>query len=1018
MVIGVGGIGKTRLLSEAWRRAEIEPSAITVRCSQQGLMPLDPIARLADRLGCGEAVDLLQDASIDDDTSRSDVQRRTAVVARVAREILRAASDRRGVLVVDDLHWSSATAQPYFEMLIEEIEQAPSDAPVLLVLSTRPVPHDHPVRSLLSRVERLPYTTKLAVEGMSPEEEATLVRSMAEQASPTLLSLIHRSARGNPLRARAVLEIARERGLDRLAAVPDPRMLGQVELPIDVDDPITSWLMGLDDTVTGALGACAVLDEEFTVADAAFLWRLPARSVERLLDRGIRMGLLGGDGRTLWFAHPHYREVLAEMLGVVERMGVHARSAELLSARRPASVRDDIAIGVHLLAAGSASLPGRAASFSRAGAGSMRIASWSEAARFFEAAESQAAADGNPVPSGLHLSAGRAHYLNHDYRAAVRHLRIALGESRALGDESAECTALVHLMWCGVSADSASLRRPSDSHDVAIFLETARDKRLRSRALEVLAESQIAAGHLEAGAATARDALEMAEASQDGRAIAFARFAIGFAHLSGAEIDLAIDELTQADRAAVDTGDWYMQSGIKARLAFALLARGDIEVSDRVADESIAIARQQAEYTAQALSGIVQVAIAACRGDYRNAEEQLAAAVQSTERSGHNVGVLFLAPLTTFIALRQDLAADAHSAHERWPELPIGVAASLDDAIGVEVDRSPRHPDLRLPNTPTLVGAANLVAQVEAALRRRDLDTLREAVPRLRRLDDLGLIIPPGYPVLIPRLTADAEAAIGEDEQSAASYGRAVAISRSGELYPELAYALLGSAVGESDRRGGSRDVARQSAIEALSLAERLGLTDIGDRASRLLRQTIDSPAAIEARGGDWRVILSSDVQGSTAISNDYGDPVYHEVVSLHHNLVQSICKANGGTWFSDGGDGLMIWFADTDSAVRSAIEIQDAVADERADHLAIKIGLAGGEPLFRDDRPFGLVVNRAARMEAAAAGGEITLDEYVAAHVSGAWPVEDRGVVDLKGIGPHRITALRYRDIRPGIDR
>ncbi len=73
-----------------------------------------------------------------------------------------------------------------------------------------------------------------------------------------------------------------------------------------------------------------------------------------------------------------------------------------------------------------------------------------------------------------------------------------------------------------------------------------------------------------------------------------------------------------------------------------------------------------------------------------------------------------------------------------------------------------------------------------------------------------------------------------------------------------------------------------------------------------------------------------------------------------------------------------------------------------------MKVGLAGGEPLFHDGRPYGLVVNRAARLVGLAAGGQILCDEAVA----GSLPADVQGVpgptVSLRNMGEHRIVEIR----------
>ena len=73
---------------------------------------------------------------------------------------------------------------------------------------------------------------------------------------------------------------------------------------------------------------------------------------------------------------------------------------------------------------------------------------------------------------------------------------------------------------------------------------------------------------------------------------------------------------------------------------------------------------------------------------------------------------------------------------------------------------------------------------------------------------------------------------------------------------------------------------------------------------------------------------------------------------------------------------------------------------------LALRIALAGGVPLFHGGRPYGVVLNRAARLVAQAAPGRIVVDEAVAAQLE-ADVIETAESVELRGIGPHRVAVL-----------
>jgi len=148
-----------------------------------------------------------------------------------------------------------------------------------------------------------------------------------------------------------------------------------------------------------------------------------------------------------------------------------------------------------------------------------------------------------------------------------------------------------------------------------------------------------------------------------------------------------------------------------------------------------------------------------------------------------------------------------------------------------------------------------------------------------------------------------------------------------------------------------------------------------------LARSTIDHPAVVSGRGGNWRVVMITDIVGSTAISSNLGDIAYLHLVLEHHDIVRQCLTEWDGHEFSEAGDSLLAWFESTESAVRAAFAVQDAVAlrPSGGARLSIRVGLAGGEPLFHDGRPYGLVLNRAARIAATTRDDDVLVDEAVA---------------------------------------
>jgi class 3 adenylate cyclase len=215
----------------------------------------------------------------------------------------------------------------------------------------------------------------------------------------------------------------------------------------------------------------------------------------------------------------------------------------------------------------------------------------------------------------------------------------------------------------------------------------------------------------------------------------------------------------------------------------------------------------------------------------------------------------------------------------------------------------------------------------------------------------------------------------------------------------------LGWARAEAVAPKGSTDAVRRRAEEAARVGRRHGLFDVAREATALTLSELDDPRSVARRGGDWCVVMLTDIVGSTEVSRVAGDRTYYELVNEHHHIVRGCLATHSGTEFSETGDGLFAWFTSTRDAVRCALSVQRQLAlrtPSRPD-LKVRVAVAGGEPLVSGGRPFGLVLNRAARLVGLAEGGQIVVDEAVAAEAEEWVPLRRAPVVELRGLGGHQ---------------
>jgi len=182
-----------------------------------------------------------------------------------------------------------------------------------------------------------------------------------------------------------------------------------------------------------------------------------------------------------------------------------------------------------------------------------------------------------------------------------------------------------------------------------------------------------------------------------------------------------------------------------------------------------------------------------------------------------------------------------------------------------------------------------------------------------------------------------------------------------------------------------------------------------------------EATPAEPAEPGAFRTVLFTDVEGSTALTQRLGDAKARELLREHERIVREALKAHGGSEVKTMGDGFMASFPSATKALECAIAMQRAFAEhnESAEEpIRVRVGLNAGEPIAEDDPDgrgdlFGTAVNEAARITAAAKGGEILVADVVRQLTKGKdFLFADRGQTSLRGFeDPVRLFEVRWRE-------
>jgi class 3 adenylate cyclase len=206
-------------------------------------------------------------------------------------------------------------------------------------------------------------------------------------------------------------------------------------------------------------------------------------------------------------------------------------------------------------------------------------------------------------------------------------------------------------------------------------------------------------------------------------------------------------------------------------------------------------------------------------------------------------------------------------------------------------------------------------------------------------------------------------------------------------------------------------------AIAALSLS--------GDSSDRLAASSVvppstpsrpEAPASAAIASAEHRpiTVMFCDLVGSTSLAARLDPEDWRNLVGGYLDAASAAVTSLGGHVLKKLGDGLMALFGypqaqenDGERAVRAALAIQRALVDLNARNaptgapeLSARIGLDSGRVVVdATGEVYGDAPNVAARVQSAAAPGEIWITRAVHRQIAGLFVAEDKGEHELKGV-------------------
>jgi len=988
-------------------------------------------------------------------------QARFRLFDSIATFLTRLAGERPLLIVLDDLHWADEPSL----LLLRFVARRLAGTGLLVLGTYRDVElgRHHPLAATLAELAGFEATRRLSLRGLDTPGVARFIELTAgADAAPGLVEAVREQTDGNPFFVAEVVRLLASEG--KLAdGAPLAEGLG---IPQGVREVVGRRLDRLSESTNETLRLAAVCGRHF---HACVLERVGNRSAEQVaggLQEAADARLVvpsRSDPDLHSFAHALVRETLLAEVPAPRLAAIHGEiGAALEQIHADRLDRHLSELAHHHLAAAPGADSERAIGYARRAAAQARgRLAYEDAAGLLRRALE--VLDLGPAPDpelrlGLTVELGEAETRAGRYRDARSTLEQGASIARELGRR--DDLARIALDICVLSEAGVVDEPLIELLEEALASCREGDSGLRAELLSGLAQQLYWVDPAGRSIELGLEALEMARRVGDSRALAAALVRRQFTGGIGrTETERRLREGAELHDLAKRLGDLELELRAHVYRLRDRLELGDVRGLD---GELAAIARLAAElrqpqhlWHVPLLRGMR----ALIDGRFEDAERLAAEASAGGERAQEPVAAMFHAiqdlllrrlrfndeDRARLVAMTEQLAELA----KRYPAIPAWRCslAATQAALGNEAETRAAFEPLaaagfeELPFDAQWVVSLTLLGEAAAFL---------GDVPRAARLHELllpydGLTIVAGRAAAcqgpVARVLGRLAQAAGRADDAERHLRESLALCERMGYRPfgainrvELARLLLEG--GRPERR----DEALRLLGEALATAQKLGMVGL-TRDALALRFEAQGLAAIDTTTSidfmieavaserpdiaahaapDGKVtILFSDIEDSTMITERLGDERWIEVLRAHNSLFRRLVRAHGGTEVKNQGDGFMLVFADSARALECAVAIQRELGSAElagGERLRVRMGLHAGEAISEEGDFFGRSVIVAARIAAAADGGEILVSEElkeraVAANGDPGELAFDAGrELELKGLaGTHRVYCANW---------
>jgi class 3 adenylate cyclase len=188
-------------------------------------------------------------------------------------------------------------------------------------------------------------------------------------------------------------------------------------------------------------------------------------------------------------------------------------------------------------------------------------------------------------------------------------------------------------------------------------------------------------------------------------------------------------------------------------------------------------------------------------------------------------------------------------------------------------------------------------------------------------------------------------------------------------------------------RLGGDEEAALWELEAAAARFERLGAVRDAERVAGHLMRDVSKSV--------MKTFLFTDIVGSTELASTLEDRHWNNVLRRHDETLRVLFADHGGQVVDHTGDGFFAAFEEEAAAIEAAIAIQRVISQEF--EFDLRIGVHADGALQRKENYHGKGVHAAARIGAAAAGGEI-LVSYETMESLSRFRTTNHRAIPLKG--------------------